>query len=511
MQTVSMSEGKPSNGVSVEESPAIKKLAICVPMRGKVDCIFMQSYLSLFISLLKKRGIVAQPIFSDAMPLDRARNQLAKSAILNKADYALWLDADMVISEKHFEQAWETLHSPDPEGKERFIVTGVYYEREIPYDAVIRNKNSLGLYEKIMQFPEDIPFCVDGMGFGFVLMKMRPLHDAFSATKGYPFRWTDKVSEDLYFCELMNGGSCIDIRIVDSQKNPVTYKMWCDPLIQIPHNGSYVTQWHYLHYKLDEYTDIKELSLFKKMKHEDCYQACLHGALNMCKKWQERFGENADESKLAESDVLEFYRSTDGYLYDLTWFWSHSRSVRDQIMNRWPKNASRVLDFGCGIGDWGLSYLAEHPSSHVDFFDINRANLDYLRHRVKIREAQEVIQKDHAHVFGEEFLERKEEYDLIFALDVLEHIKNPEKAAARIRSMLKRNGILIAQISPKAAFQPQHISEIDLNQHGFLQTDVYTFVRTDSDMAMNYARNVQAVKDSMTVRPMKNPESHRVD
>ena len=52
----------------------IKKLAICVPMRGKVDVIFMQSYLALFIHLLKKRGIVAQPVFSDAMPLDKAQS-----------------------------------------------------------------------------------------------------------------------------------------------------------------------------------------------------------------------------------------------------------------------------------------------------------------------------------------------------------------------------------------------------------------------------------------------------
>ena len=97
----------------------------------------------------------------------------------------------------------------------------------------------------------------------------------------------------------------------------------------------------------------------------------------------------------------------------------------------------------------------------------------------------------------------KEQDDIIFLYYVLEHIKDPTIAAARIRKMLKRNGTFIAQVSSKADFQPQHIGEIDLLQHGFLQTDTYVFVRTDSDMAINYAKIVQNVKDNMTVTPMK--------
>lgn len=485
-------------------TPAIKKLALCVPMRGKVACVFMQSYLALFIHLLKKKGIVAQPIFSDTMPLDKARCSLAKSAILNKCDYALWMDADIVMNENQFEQMWKTLHEKDGTEDERFIVTGIYYEREQPYDAVIRHRNDIGVYEKIMQFPEDKPFTVDGMGFGFVLMKAKPLQHIFSATKGYPFRWTDKVSEDLYFCDVIGGADCADFHLKDEKGETVSYKIWCDPKVQVPHHGSYVTQWHYLHYKLDEYSEIQEIARYKKLKSEDAYQACCHGALNMAKAWQERFGKDRNEKDLPEADVLEFYRNTDLYLYDLTWWWSHSKSQREAVMNSWKKDAHRTLDFGCGIGDYGLYFATEYQDAKVDFYDINKENVAYLKHRIEVREVQTIIPKGNCRVIDEGgLIDTPEKYDQIFCLDVLEHIKNPEETTARLKKMLKKDGILIAQVSPKGAFQPQHISEIDLSQHGFLQIDALKYVRDDSDMALNYAKIVNGIKGNMTSVPMK--------
>ena len=102
-------------------------------------------------------------------------------------------------------------------------------------------------------------------------------------------------------------------------------------------------------------------------------------------------------------------------------------------------------------------------------------------------------------LFRSEFVDKAEHYDQIIALDVIEHVKHPEEIVARIRKMLKRNGTLIAQVSPKVMFQPQHISEIDLCQHGFLQTDVYVYVRDDSDMAKNYKKIVQGVKNNMSI------------
>lgn len=88
-------------------------------------------------------------------------------------------------------------------------------------------------------------------------------------------------------------------------------------------------------------------------------------------------------------------------------------------------------------------------------------------------------------------------------MDVLEHIKNPEEEAKRLRKMLKKDGLLIAQVSPKAMFQPQHISEIDLGKYGFLQIDNFKYIRDDSDVAKNYAKIVSGIKDNITSVPMK--------
>lgn len=498
------------NDIINENAPQIRKVALCVPMRGKIDAIFMQSYLSLFIHLLKKKGIVAQPVFSDGMPLDKARNQLVKSAILNKADYALWMDSDVVMTEAMFERLWQTLHTDDKDGNERFIVTGIYYEREIPYDAVIRQRNELGLYEKIMQFPENEPFTVDGIGFGFVLMKMQPLKDIFNATKGYPFRWTDKVSEDLYFCDILGGGGSTGISMLDKDNKPLTYKIWCEPRVQVPHYGSYTTQWHYLHYKLDEYQDIQELRRFLKLDAEECYQRCMHGALNMCKSWQDKFGKNTEESKIAEEAILDFYVNTDLYLYDLTWYWSHNRHSRESVLNTMTAKAPsgsevKILDFGCGIGDYGLWYAQENQKAKVDFYDINKQNIAYVKHRINIREVQNLIEKGSCAMI-DKLPDEDEKYDVIIALDVLEHIKNPEKTAEKMRRLLKRNGVLIGIVSPKSVFQPQHVSELDLGTCGFLQTDIFTYYRTDSDVAVSYAATVNNLKASFHSANLKEAE-----
>jgi cyclopropane fatty-acyl-phospholipid synthase-like methyltransferase len=128
-----------------------------------------------------------------------------------------------------------------------------------------------------------------------------------------------------------------------------------------------------------------------------------------------------------------------------------------------------------------------------------------------LREVQKLIEPNQCKVYREGSLpEENEVYDQIFALDVLEHIKDAASIVSRLRKMLKRNGTLIAQVSPKSVFQPQHITELDLNQHGFLQTDIYTYVRDDSDMALNYARNVQTVKDNMIVRPLLKSDAKEV-
>jgi 2-polyprenyl-3-methyl-5-hydroxy-6-metoxy-1,4-benzoquinol methylase len=486
---------------SLENLKKLKTLAICVPMRGKVDCVFMQTYLSLFISLMKRNDIIVQPVFSDAMPINVARCALAREAIMMKADYILWLDSDIILKDIMIDRLWNTLHEKDEDGKERFIVSGIYYEREAPYDAVIRRKNELGRHEKIMQFPDDKPFKVDGIGFGIVLMKSLPLLEAFHASKGYPFSF-DGSSEDLYFCDIVRGNH-------PTIKPKDIFDIHIDPSVQVPHYGSYVTQWHYLRYKLDEYADVKELALYKKsdlgdpkMYLEECFQRCSHGSLNMCRAWQEKFGKNRDENTIPEDEILEFYRNTTLYVYDLTWYWSHNRANREMIadeLSGYRHNPSpRVLDFGCGNGDYGLEFIENSPSAKIDFYDINIDCLNYLKRRILIRETQNIIPKDSCKIITEGSLPTEnEQYDIIFALDVLEHIKNPEKTASKLKSLLKRNGVILAQISPRGKFQPQHISQIDLTAHGFLKISQFRYVRDDSDIAKEYATHVENVEKNV--------------
>lgn len=463
----------------------VKKVAICVPVRGAIESDFLNNYLTLFVTFFRKAGVIPIPIFSDGMPLDKARNDLVLSAIEQKADYLFFLDADVHLDQFKLEKLWEFLHSRDGTDDPIWMVSGIYYQREIPYTPVIRMESEDGKMMPVPAYDRDRPFEIHGAGMGCFLAKAHPIRQLFIQTEGKPFQFHKDISEDLFFCREMR-------KLLSPKEKP--YKIWCHPDVQCGHWGAFVHEWHYLHYYGEQLTEVSELHAYlaskgiqttKKAILERCYKA----PYDISRKFAQRF---PDLEKATRSEIDEYYRTADDYLYDLTKFWIDSKKKIVELFDRIPEGPITALDYGCGIGDYGLLLMENRPVSHVDFVDVSKPSLDYLRWRLAQRK-QDLTPLNTFRIFEDsEHVEKiplKGEFDLpiyynvVFCLEVLEHLKDPETHVKRIRSLMDKNGLLFCTQGPMSLGMAQHISAIRLEDHGFICIGKDTFVRTDSDIA----------------------------
>jgi SAM-dependent methyltransferase len=475
--------------LAVSTQQPIRRVAICVPCRNSVDINFLQSYITALLWFMKQPGVVPIPIFSEAMPLDNARNDIVRSALLAKCDYYLWLDSDIILPEKHLELLWKTLIGNDgSNGTEAMhIVSGIYFERAPPYNPVLRMEAPLGKMIPKYSYDEEKPFTVDGAGFGCILHDSFVIRELVKNTKGRPFQFTADCSEDLFFCREAR-------KLTDPQGNPV--KIWVQPAATCGHvGGTSITQWHYLHYKLDEYSDIAELAQYlddkaggQRQDKELLLEKCNNAAIGMYVEWKHVFGDRKSED-IPESELDEFYRNTKLYLYDLTRYWYSDKKKHQAVLANVHTRHKRVLDYGCGIGNYGLAVLEDFPESTVDFCDINTSNLDYLAWRLA-RRGDEVSSRARIGDGGFFSEQSGEKYDLIFCIDVLEHLKFTEayETLAKIRESLNSDGLLLAFVAPQMPYQPQHISAPDPEKCGFLKVGEYAYVRDDSSAAVSFRR-----------------------
>lgn len=484
------------DGITIQAShkPANQvRIGFCVPMRGMIDVNFMAGFLNLFLHFMQKPNVLPIPIFSENITIDGARNELAKQAIISQCDYTLWLDADIVVHPAQIDHMWNALHELDSEGMKREVITGIYYQRAPPYHPVLRRFHKYHRYfdpenfmtSPVIEYPKDRLFEVDGTGMGCVLMRNYPLSAVFNDTKGHPFQTiSDRVSEDLFFFGKLREG------VKDHHGNLVKFKVWCDPEVQCAHYGANVTQWHYLHSQKDRYMDVDELAAYMKDTPETALQKCLDASLDIAEQWIKRFG--PDQTKydaIPEADIDDFYQNLD-YRYDLTFYWFNDSGRRESLLARAQMPLGQkfsCLDFGCGIGDFGMNIAERYPESKVVFYDINKKNMEYLMWRLARRQSDKLIGDEQVWVIDKkEHLSKLKDvkFQLIFCLDVLEHMKEPVEAINWLREHLDRNGILICNIAPKQPGQPQHISSPKMEDYGFVQLDEKAYVLPESDIAM---------------------------
>ena len=184
------------------------RLMIAVPTNDYVHADFMKSLVNL-TEELNRRRIVHHVEIQAGTLVYIARNRLACKAVNEGYTHVLWLDSDMVFSEKIAEDLLES-------GKE--MVCGAFVSRRPPYGPCIYASIEQNRIEKVNGFGLE-RFRVDGCGFACV-MTTTELLQAVMQKYGTTFQPTDYYGEDLAFCWRVKG---------------IGREIWCEPTVRVGH------------------------------------------------------------------------------------------------------------------------------------------------------------------------------------------------------------------------------------------------------------------------------------
>lgn len=116
---------------------------------------------------------------------------------------------------------------------------------------------------------------------------------------------------------------------------------------------------------------------------------------------------------------------------DYCWFKAR-RDIIINLLEKYPKN-SKILDIGCSSG------ILIKSLNKRDFYNIY--GIDISEEAIKICENKKI--KNISLMKGEKLDFKNEEFDIIIASDVLEHIKDEKGAIKEWRRVLKEGGVLI--------------------------------------------------------------------
>lgn len=160
---------------------------IGMPSEGTISMELMDAY----IKLIKPKHYWHS---TNMIPLDKARNALVADFLVKapEASHILFWDDDIVPQPYDLMKLW--VHN-DP------IVSGLYFQKGPPFHPLMSLKmtalsGEIG-YSPLIQWEDEKPYYVDGIGMGFVLIRK----DVFQEIEWPPFSFHDTAfSEDYSFC-----------------------------------------------------------------------------------------------------------------------------------------------------------------------------------------------------------------------------------------------------------------------------------------------------------------------
>lgn len=153
------------------------------------------------------------------------------------------------------------------------------------------------------------------------------------------------------------------------------------------------------------------------------------------------------------------------------------RQALRTIPNFSPQQKGAILDAGCGRGDNALMLAKLYPHSTIDAVDIDPSLTALLTRRVANQKQSncQVITADLA-----EFTTATR-YQLIYCIDVLEHIENPAPILSNFAKLLTPEGTLLIHV-PRAKQQRyfkrfEHYEQHDHARAGYEPQELRTFLQ----------------------------------
>jgi mycofactocin glycosyltransferase len=206
-------------------------------------------------------------------------------------------------------------------------------------------------------------------------------------------------------------------------ESPSRREIWAEALVLRPHSDLQASL-------------IRELAEYLGCPEKEVFERCRVGASELAGAWCAAAPQRAEE-------VSDFYRQTDSYLYDLTWW--HALVDDESALSQVEAlelaagyRARAVLDFGSGIGSLGL--LFARNGLDVTLAEINPTLNDYARWRFEQRGLSARFLDT-----GSEALPEAA-FDFVSAVDVLEHVPDPRSALIALAATLRPGGTLFIHL-----------------------------------------------------------------
>jgi len=134
-------------------------------------------------------------------------------------------------------------------------------------------------------------------------------------------------------------------------------------------------------------------------------------------------------------------------------YWWHRGRLRllDTLIGKYAENRTdlKILEVGCGTGE-NAEYLKKYGL--VYGMDIADEAIKFCRERGLER----IYKDDLVDIKTPELLEQKGKFDVILALDVLEHIQDDVAAMSNVKDLLGENGVFIATVPAHKFLWSEH-------------------------------------------------------
>ncbi|WP_373553815.1 cyclopropane-fatty-acyl-phospholipid synthase family protein [Haliscomenobacter sp.] len=139
--------------------------------------------------------------------------------------------------------------------------------------------------------------------------------------------------------------------------------------------------------------------------------------------------------------IAKLFQSVFGY----TNVGNYARSkVFMRIMQQLPiENASKIMDLGCGYGEYSVLMADMLPNAHITALDIDSARCKNVQTMLKKANLQEKIG-----VVNQKIGDTIEwpQYDFVFSVDVFEHIPEAEMPFSAVLERLRPGGYFLVKI-----------------------------------------------------------------
>jgi ubiquinone/menaquinone biosynthesis C-methylase UbiE len=169
---------------------------------------------------------------------------------------------------------------------------------------------------------------------------------------------------------------------------------------------------------------------------------------------------NTQKLEKLEGYDPEFYRELASLEARNFWFSSRNRLI-NWVFKRYFPSAKDFFEIGCGTGFTLSGIQKDFPSMALSGCDIFSKGLDYAQKRVK---RAEFYQMDACRLYF------KEEFDVVGAFDILEHVVDDETALFEMNRVLrKRGGVLLSVPQHPALWSKADEAACHVRRYGSLE------------------------------------------